>query len=123
MKRARVSETRQVPGDPSQFVGEVARQNLLSVNEPPSAAILVHFGAGSRTRWHSHPSGQYIYVIEGQGLIQSRGGAIESLRPGDCIFVAPGEVHWHGASESTGLSHIAFSFGITDWRHLDPDDE
>jgi quercetin dioxygenase-like cupin family protein len=60
------------------------------------AASSVHFTPGARTTWHIHPNGQTIYVTEGVGLCQRRGGAIEVIRPGDRVFFEPCEVHWHG---------------------------
>lgn len=68
---------------------------------------IVHFGPGARTAWHTHPKGQTIYVTEGVGACQRRGGPIEILRPGDRVFFAPGEDHWHGATADRFMVHIA----------------
>src|SRR5512132_3460904 len=62
------------------------------------SASSVHFTPGARTAWHEHPNGQTIYVLEGVGLAQRRGGRIEVIRPGDRVFFEPGEGHWHGAA-------------------------
>jgi quercetin dioxygenase-like cupin family protein len=70
-------------------------------------AASVHFTPGARTAWHTHPSGQTIYVTEGVGLCQRRGGAVEVIRPGDRVFFEPGEDHWHGASPHRFMTHIA----------------
>ena len=70
-------------------------------------ASSVHFTPGARTAWHTHPNGQTIYVTEGVGLVQRRGGPIAVIRPGDRVFFDPGEEHWHGAIESRFMSHIA----------------
>ncbi len=70
-------------------------------------ASSVHFTPGSRTAWHSHPQGQKIYVTEGVGRCQRRGGSIEVIRPGDCVFFEPGEEHWHGAAPERLMTHIA----------------
>lgn len=70
-------------------------------------ASLVHFTPGARTAWHTHPNGQTIYVTEGIGLAQRRGGPIEVIRPGDRVFFEPGEDHWHGASRNRLMTHIA----------------
>lgn len=115
MKRANSTKSQSRAGDPQHFVGDVRRQDLLAVEDPRSAAILVRFAPGSRTRWHSHAAGQYIYVVDGHGLIQSRGGSVESLGAGDCVYTAPNEEHWHGATERSAVSHIAFSLGETIW--------
>jgi quercetin dioxygenase-like cupin family protein len=71
------------------------------------SASSVHFTPGARTAWHTHPNGQTIYVIEGIGLTQRRGGPVELIRPGDRVFFEPGEVHWHGATPNRVMTHIA----------------
>jgi quercetin dioxygenase-like cupin family protein len=71
------------------------------------SASSVHFTPGARTAWHSHPNGQTIWVTEGIGLCQQRGGPVEVIRPGDRIFFAPGEDHWHGAAASRFMTHLA----------------
>jgi len=71
------------------------------------SASSVHFTPGARTHWHTHPNGQTIYVTEGVGLAQSRGGSIEMIRPGDRVLFEPGEDHWHGASPTRFMTHIA----------------
>jgi quercetin dioxygenase-like cupin family protein len=71
------------------------------------SASAVHFTPGARTAWHTHPNGQTIYVLEGIGRAQRRGGPIEELRPGDRVFFEPGEEHWHGASPERFMTHIA----------------
>ena len=71
------------------------------------AASAVHFTPGARTAWHTHPSGQTIWVTEGVGLCQRRGGPIEVIRPGDRVFFEPGEDHWHGAAPHRFMTHLA----------------
>jgi quercetin dioxygenase-like cupin family protein len=71
------------------------------------AAASVHFAPGARTAWHKHPLGQTIFVIEGVGRCQRRGGAVEQIRPGDRVFFEPGEEHWHGAAPDRLMAHIA----------------
>jgi quercetin dioxygenase-like cupin family protein len=70
-------------------------------------ASSVHFTPGARTAWHTHPNGQTIYVTEGVGLCQRRGGPIEVIRPGDRVFFEPGEEHWHGAAPDRFMTHLA----------------
>jgi len=70
-------------------------------------ASSVHFTPGARTAWHTHPNGQTIYVTEGVGLAQRRGGPIEVIRPGDRVFFEPGEEHWHGATPDRFMTHLA----------------
>ena len=71
------------------------------------SASAVHFTPGARTAWHTHPNGQTIWVTEGVGLAQRRGGPIEVIRPGDRVFFEPGEEHWHGAAPNRFMIHIA----------------
>jgi quercetin dioxygenase-like cupin family protein len=85
------------------YVDAVARPSGLSRVGVSS----VHFTPGARTAWHTHPNGQTIYVIEGVGLAQHRGGPIEVIRPGDRVFFEPGEDHWHGATANRFMTHLA----------------
>jgi quercetin dioxygenase-like cupin family protein len=78
------------------------------------SASSVHFTPGARTAWHTHPNGQTIWVTEGVGLAQRRGGSIEVIRAGDRVFFEPGEEHWHGAAATRFMTHLAL---------LDVDDE
>ena len=71
------------------------------------SASSVHFTPGARTAWHTHPHGQTIYVTEGVGRAQRRGGPVETIRPGDRVFFEPGEEHWHGAAPDRFLTHLA----------------
>ena len=71
------------------------------------SAALVHFTPGARTAWHTHPHGQTIFVTEGVGLCQRDGGPIETIRPGDRVFFEPGENHWHGATPTRLMVHVA----------------
>ncbi|HYT12949.1 MAG TPA: cupin domain-containing protein [Candidatus Nitrosopolaris sp.] len=71
------------------------------------SASSVHFTPGARTAWHTHPKGQTIFVTEGVGLAQRRGGPIAIIRPGDRIFFEPGEDHWHGAAPTRFMTHLA----------------
>ena len=69
----------------------------------------VTFEPGARTAWHTHPLGQTLIVTAGVGLVQEWGGPVQGLRPGDTVWIPPGVKHWHGASPTVGMSHIAFS--------------
>ncbi len=71
------------------------------------SASCVHFTPGARTAWHTHPNGQTIWVLEGSGLCQRRGGPVEIIDPGDRVFFEPGEDHWHGAAPNRFMTHIA----------------
>ena len=70
-------------------------------------ASRVHFTPGARTAWHTHPNGQTLYVLEGVGLAQRRGGPVEVIRPGDRVFFEPDEEHWHGAGPKRFMTHLA----------------
>jgi len=100
------SETAAGPSD--WFTGAVY---IDSVATPSGAsrvsAVNVHFTPGARTAWHTHPNGQTIYVLEGVGLAQRRGGPVEVIRPGDRVFFEPGEEHWHGAAATRFMTHLA----------------
>lgn len=69
----------------------------------------VTFEPGARTAWHTHPLGQTILIVAGLGRVQRDGGPVEAVRPGDIVFFAPGERHWHGASPTCAMSHIAIA--------------
>lgn len=90
------------------FTGSVCFDTVASPTQPSRLwAINVHFTPGARTAWHTHPKGQTIYVTEGIGLCQRRGGPIEVIRPGDRVFFEPEEEHWHGAAPNRFMSHLA----------------
>lgn len=72
----------------------------------------VTFEPGARTAWHTHPLGQTLIVTQGVGLVQHWEGPIQEIRPGDTIWIPPDVKHWHGASATVGMSHIAFSEGL-----------
>src|SRR5579864_2915526 len=97
-----------MPGPREWFTGTVF---VDSVATPDGSSRLnassVHFTPGARTAWHTHPHGQTIFVTEGVGLAQRRGGPIEVIRPGDRVFFEPGEEHWHGAAPNRFMTHIA----------------
>jgi quercetin dioxygenase-like cupin family protein len=90
------------------FTGAVRIDPLFPAREPGRAVgVSVTFEPGARTAWHTHPLGQTLIVLSGGGRAQSWGGPIEELRPGDVIWFAPGEKHWHGASPATAMTHLA----------------
>ena len=90
------------------FTGTVYIDTVATPSDPSRlAASNVHFTPGARTAWHTHPYGQTIYVIEGIGRCQRRGGRIEVIRAGDRVYFEPGEVHWHGAAPNRFMTHLA----------------
>ena len=97
-----------VKGPADWFTGDVYIDAVAASPAPSRVqANLVHFTPGARTAWHTHPLGQTIYVTEGVGLAQRRGGPIEVIRPGDRVYFEPGEDHWHGAAPNRFMTHLA----------------
>ena len=90
------------------FTGAVRVDPLFPANEPARAlGVSVTFEPGSRTAWHTHPLGQTLIVTAGCGLVQRLDGPIEEIRPGDVVWIPAGEKHWHGATATTAMTHIA----------------
>ncbi len=102
------TSTETMIGPSGWFTGAVYIDNIMW---PSADTVLsvhnVHFAPGARTVWHSHPLGQVLFVTEGVGLCQRRGGPIEQIRPGDHVFIEPGEDHWHGAAPDRFMAHFA----------------
>jgi quercetin dioxygenase-like cupin family protein len=96
------------PGPAEWFTGGVRMEPLFAAPDPARAqGALVTFEPGARTAWHTHPLGQTVIVTAGLGWAQREGGPVEEIRPGDVVWFPPGEKHWHGATATTGMSHIA----------------
>jgi len=96
------------------FTGTVRIDPVFAANDARrAAASSVTFEPGARTAWHTHPRGQTLIVTAGLGLVQREGGSVEEIRPGDIVWFEPGEKHWHGASPTTAMTHIAIH------EHLD----
>ena len=90
------------------FTGTVRIDPLFEAHDPARAlGAAVTFEPGARTAWHTHPLGQTLIVTAGCGRAQRWGGPIEEIRPGDVIWIPPGEKHWHGATATTAMTHIA----------------
>jgi len=97
------------------FTGTVRIDPLFTAPAPARAAgAAVTFEPGARTAWHTHPLGQTLVVLFGFGLAQREGGPIEEIRPGDVVWFAPNEKHWHGASPKTAMQHIAIQEALDD---------
>jgi quercetin dioxygenase-like cupin family protein len=95
-------------GPAEYFTGQVRVDPLFEAAEPARVrGAHVTFEPGARTAWHTHPLGQTLIVTSGLGWVQREGGPIEEIRPGDVVWFSPHEKHWHGASATTGMSHIA----------------
>ena len=90
------------------FTGTVRIDPLNQASEPARVGCTyVTFEPSARTAWHSHPLGQTLVVSAGCGRVQRWGGSVEEIRPGDVVWIAPGEKHWHGAAPTTAMTHIA----------------
>jgi quercetin dioxygenase-like cupin family protein len=110
------------------FTGDVWSE-LLSKAEPPSQVRVsaIHFAPGARTAWHSHSTGQTLYVTQGQGRAQARGGELTEISPGDTVWTPAGEWHWHGAAPDHVMTHVSITdgggAGSEEWGDPVTDDE
>jgi len=104
-----------VKGPAEWFTGTVRIDPLFEAQEPSrTGAAYVTFEPGARTAWHTHPLGQRLIITSGSGRVQREGGPIEEVHPGDVVWFEPGEKHWHGASPSTAMTHIAIQEALND---------
>lgn len=108
MEIQRVGTQASAKGPTEWFTGTVRVDPLFQAPEPALVqAASVTFEPGARTAWHTHPLGQMLLVTSGCGLAQREGGRIEEIRPGDVVWFAPLEKHWHGAAPNTAMTHVA----------------
>ena len=106
------SPTRLAPAD--WFTGTVWQDAIIEAPAPARIrAVRVSFEPGARTAWHTHPLGQTLHVLSGVGRVQGWGGPVREIRPGDTVWIPPGEKHWHGAAPTIGMVHLALH------EHLD----
>src|ERR687884_464173 len=110
------------------FAGNVRVDPLFDAPEPARVAgASVTFEPGARTAWHTHPLGQTLIVTAGLGWVQREGGPREEIRPGDVVWFEPGEKHWHGASATTAMTHIAIQEALdgkpVDWLEKVSDEQ
>lgn len=110
------------------FTGNVRIDPLFQPNVPARAAgACVTFEPGARTAWHTHPLGQTLIVTSGCGWAQHEGGPVEEIRPGDVVWFPPGEKHWHGATATTAMTHIAIQEAldgkVVDWMEKVSDEQ
>ena len=94
---------------PKEYFTGTVWQDPIIVTAAPARLVVnrVSFEPGARTNWHSHPFGQTLYVVAGLGLVQKEGEDAREIRPGDVVWIPPGEKHWHGGSPTNGMTHIA----------------
>ncbi|MGX9119270.1 (R)-mandelonitrile lyase [Mesorhizobium sp. BHbsci] len=108
MKITRVGSQPSGPGPADYFTGEVRIDPLFRAPEPARVGgASVTFEPGARTAWHTHPLGQTLIITAGLGWVQREGGPVEEIRPGDVVWIPPGMKHWHGASPTTAMTHLA----------------
>ncbi|MCA8928273.1 MAG: cupin domain-containing protein [Alphaproteobacteria bacterium] len=109
--RAGWTGSRTAPADA--FTGTVRLDPLMQSEAPGRAsAALVTFEPGARTNWHTHPAGQILVITAGRGWVQSAGGPRQDVAPGDAVWFPAGEKHWHGATATTAMSHIAITESV-----------
>lgn len=123
MEIIRVGSQPSAVGSPDWFTGSVRVDPLVGAVPPGRAsAAVVTFEPGARTHWHTHPLGQTLFVLSGAGRVQHDGGPIQAIRAGDVVRIGPGERHWHGASPTTAMAHLAITETLdgTDVEWLEP---
>lgn len=108
------ADVRSRPGLATYFTGTVWQEPIIEAPDPARIrALRVSFTPGARTNWHTHPLGQTLHVLSGVGRVQLLGEPVRVILPGDTVWIAPGEKHWHGAAPDTAMVHLAMQ------EHLD----
>ncbi|HEU0223586.1 MAG TPA: cupin domain-containing protein [Paracoccaceae bacterium] len=115
-------------GPADYFTGAVRIDPVIDAPEPARVrAAVVTFEPGARTAWHTHPIGQTLLVLSGLGRAQSWGGPVQEIRPGDSVWFEPGEKHWHGASPTVAMTHLAMQEALdgsaVDWLEQVTDEQ
>jgi quercetin dioxygenase-like cupin family protein len=128
MNITRTGSQPSAPGPAEWFTGSVWLDSPFKGTAPARVSgAIVTFLPGARTAWHTHPLGQTLIVTAGSGRAQREGGPIEEIRPGDIVWFAPGEKHWHGASKTTAMTHIAIAETLdgkaVDWMEKVSDEQ
>ena len=128
MEITRVGSQPSGKGSEDWFTGAVRIDPLFQPNDSRrAAAATVTFEAGARTAWHTHPLGQTLIVISGCGWAQREGGPVEEIHPGDVVWFSPNEKHWHGATPTTSMTHIAIQENLNgkvgEWMEKVSDDQ
>ena len=128
MEIKRVGSQASAKGSSEWFTGTVRIDPLFQAPDPALVSgASVTFEPGARTAWHTHPLGQTLIVTAGRGWAQREGGAIDEIRPGDVVWFPPGEKHWHGATPTTAMTHIAIQEKldgkVVDWMEQVTDEQ
>jgi quercetin dioxygenase-like cupin family protein len=116
------------PGPADWFTGSVYIDTIATPSDPSRLnAASVHFTPCARTAWHTHPLGQTLIITAGLGWVQREGGPVEEVRPGDIVWFPPGLKHWHGATPTTAMTHIAIQESLNgknvDWMEKVNDEQ
>lgn len=128
VKVARIGSQPSSAGPEKNFTGAVRVDSLFQTAAPGRAGGgIVTFEPGARTAWHTHPLGQTLIVTSGTGRVQQWGSPTEEIRPGDIVSIPPGVKHWHGASPTMGMSHVAIAESLngksTEWMEKVSDEQ
>lgn len=128
MEITRIGSQPSSKGPEDWFTGAVRIDPLFHANDARrAAAASVTFEPGARTAWHTHPLGQTLIVTAGCGWVQREGGPVEEIHPGDVVWFLPNEKHWHGATVTTGMTHIAIQENlngkVVDWMEKVTDEQ
>ena len=109
-----------IKGSNDYFTGNVTIQPLFSAKQPeaPFGAAYVTFEAGARSFWHTHPTGQHLIITSGIGLTGTEDGKVEEFKEGDALWCPPGVKHWHGASPTEAMTHIALTGTLPDGSNV-----
>lgn len=113
------SERKVIPGPAANFTGRVTVEPVVNPDPPGRAVLgLVTFAPGARSNWHTHPAGQSLYITDGCGWTQREGGPVIRVCKGDAVYVPAGVRHWHGATDTTSMTHLSISETL-DGRNVD----
>ena len=128
MEITKVGSQSSTKGPSDWFTGTVRIDSRFQRNAPARiGGAIVTFEPGARTAWHAHPLGQTLIVTNGCGWVQREGGSVEQIRPGDVVWFEPGEKHWHGATATTAMTHIAIAEALdgksVDWMEQVSDEQ
>ncbi|RWP23406.1 MAG: cupin domain-containing protein [Mesorhizobium sp.] len=128
MKITRVGSQPSGPGPADYFTGAVRIDPLFQASEPARVGgASVTFEPSARTAWHTHPLGQTLIITAGLGRVQREGAPVEEIRPGDVVWIPPGVKHWHGASATTAMTHLAIQESLdgkpVEWLEKVSDEE
>ena len=128
MEITKVGSQSSTKGPSDWFTGTVRIDSRFQRNAPARiGGAIVTFEPGARTTWHAHPLGQTLIVTNGCGWVQREGGSVEQIRPGDVVWFEPGEKHWHGATATTAMTHIAIAEALdgksVDWMEQVSDEQ